>query len=66
MLERCEGCKWWSARIAEGTDSGHVAAMCLCADSPRYGKMTVLRYPCKSYIAGVAIDDPATEGASTR
>lgn len=48
----CEGCRYWSERMAQTTERGFVEAMCLHPDRPR----AFMRAGCRGYVAGEAID----------
>lgn len=61
MMNSCQGCKYWSERVAQagaGLDHDEVEAMCM------HEKEAVLKYTylgCEDYEAGQALDDPARE-----
>ncbi len=53
----CNGCKFWSERLAQSNELGNIEALCLSSDSPHAGRWVL--GGCRSYEAGAAIDDPA-------
>lgn len=56
-MNDCDGCKWWSERIAHSIGGGPIEAMCLNCDSPNYNRM--VHSGCKLHSPGRAIDDPS-------
>jgi hypothetical protein len=55
-MKKCEGCMYWSEMLAQSTDSGHVAAMCLNESSPRHQKYSVMG--CDFKANGTPVDFP--------
>jgi hypothetical protein len=55
-MNDCDGCKWWSERIAQAIGNDPMEAMCLNIDSPKYNRM--VHTGCKLHTPGRAIDDP--------
>ena len=56
-MDNCDGCKWWSERIARSIGGGPMEAMCLNVHSPCYNRMVC--GGCTFYRSGRAIDDPS-------
>ena len=62
----CEGCKYWSERLARSLGGGPVEAMCLNENSSHI--MHYVHYGCKKHTPGPAVDDWAfdIEGGESR
>jgi hypothetical protein len=62
----CEGCRYWSERLAFA-DGGPVLAMCLCKTGPKRGAYTTGRATCQEWKSGHlgAVDDPCEPGDET-
>ena len=56
MSKDCDGCKFWSERIAQSIGGGPVEALCLNQESMHKGRM--VHRGCDKYSPGRAIDDP--------
>ena len=56
-MKRCDGCKYWSERLAHSLGGAPVEAMCLCEKGPNYSRY--VRLGCNHYAPGLPIDDPS-------
>ena len=54
----CEGCKFWSALVAQSIGCGPIEALCLNKESDKFNKMTKEADSCESREPGQPIDLP--------
>lgn len=55
----CDGCKFWSEMVAEGTVGGPLKALCLNYKGPHHSEM--VHRGCSKYEQGPSIDNPSIQ-----